>query len=310
MAIMRPKTLACLLMALGSLFAFTPKAEAKQDAFKDVPMDSWTYVPQKQEALELFKDLPRDSWAWKAFFKLRDQFMGKVLFSSGRITRYEVAVALFRIQEKMEKIDADALARWRRASETGKTEDAGKSDKNAPDISIEDRELLKKLVGEFWREMMAIGCFHRLSPTLSDRKDAAFEYVKEHSRFGYAVDIVWKRLTGSPFFVKSLFSDRRYYTRYEVAVRFQRIFKAKGSDLTTPAAKFAILESDDRALCLYVLNDLKKDIAFLAVADPFPDVPKEHWAYNAVTSLKRRGVLVGYPDPIANTFLPPQTELR
>lgn len=27
----------------------------------------------------------------------------------------------------------------------------------------------------------------------------------------------------------------------------------------------------------------------------FPDVPKDHWAYQAVTDLKRRGILVGYP---------------
>jgi hypothetical protein len=27
----------------------------------------------------------------------------------------------------------------------------------------------------------------------------------------------------------------------------------------------------------------------------FPDVPKTHWAYAAVTDLKARGILVGYP---------------
>ena len=27
----------------------------------------------------------------------------------------------------------------------------------------------------------------------------------------------------------------------------------------------------------------------------FPDVPKTHWAYEAVTDLKMRGILVGYP---------------
>jgi len=27
----------------------------------------------------------------------------------------------------------------------------------------------------------------------------------------------------------------------------------------------------------------------------FPDVPKSHWAYEAVTDLKARGILVGYP---------------
>lgn len=27
----------------------------------------------------------------------------------------------------------------------------------------------------------------------------------------------------------------------------------------------------------------------------FPDVPKNHWAYAAVTDLKARGILIGYP---------------
>jgi hypothetical protein len=27
----------------------------------------------------------------------------------------------------------------------------------------------------------------------------------------------------------------------------------------------------------------------------FPDVPKDHWAYEAVANLKRQGILVGYP---------------
>ena len=27
----------------------------------------------------------------------------------------------------------------------------------------------------------------------------------------------------------------------------------------------------------------------------FPDVPKTHWAYEAVTELKQKGILIGYP---------------
>jgi hypothetical protein len=27
----------------------------------------------------------------------------------------------------------------------------------------------------------------------------------------------------------------------------------------------------------------------------FPDVPKTHWAYEAVTDLKAKGILIGYP---------------
>jgi hypothetical protein len=29
--------------------------------------------------------------------------------------------------------------------------------------------------------------------------------------------------------------------------------------------------------------------------DEFPDVPRTHWAYEAVTDLKAKGILVGYP---------------
>jgi hypothetical protein len=28
---------------------------------------------------------------------------------------------------------------------------------------------------------------------------------------------------------------------------------------------------------------------------PFPDVPKTHWAYSAVESLREKGILRGYP---------------
>ena len=32
--------------------------------------------------------------------------------------------------------------------------------------------------------------------------------------------------------------------------------------------------------------------------EPFPDVPKDHWAYDAVEQLRQRGILRGYPpDP-------------
>ena len=30
--------------------------------------------------------------------------------------------------------------------------------------------------------------------------------------------------------------------------------------------------------------------------DQFPDVPENHWAYEALSNMKRNGLLVGYPD--------------
>jgi len=36
--------------------------------------------------------------------------------------------------------------------------------------------------------------------------------------------------------------------------------------------------------------------AFAAAAQPFSDVPRDHWAYNAIERLSQQGVLEGYPD--------------
>ena len=44
-------------------------------------------------------------------------------------------------------------------------------------------------------------------------------------------------------------------------------------------------------------------IGSVAVAQstkPFPDVPKDHWAYQAVMELKKKGILIGYPDGTFN----------
>ena len=34
----------------------------------------------------------------------------------------------------------------------------------------------------------------------------------------------------------------------------------------------------------------------MASADPFSDVPRSHWAYDAVNSLAAKGLIDGYPD--------------
>ncbi|MGB2783348.1 MAG: S-layer homology domain-containing protein, partial [Atribacterota bacterium] len=36
--------------------------------------------------------------------------------------------------------------------------------------------------------------------------------------------------------------------------------------------------------------------SFTALANPFVDVPLNHWAYDSVQSLAAKGVIVGYPD--------------
>jgi len=37
-------------------------------------------------------------------------------------------------------------------------------------------------------------------------------------------------------------------------------------------------------------------IVFAQTTQPFPDVPKNHWAYSAVMDLKQKGILLGYPE--------------
>ena len=41
-------------------------------------------------------------------------------------------------------------------------------------------------------------------------------------------------------------------------------------------------------------------LAFAQSTQPFPDVPKDHWAYQAVMELKQKGILIGYPDETFN----------
>ncbi|MFA5480509.1 MAG: S-layer homology domain-containing protein, partial [Candidatus Muiribacteriota bacterium] len=37
-------------------------------------------------------------------------------------------------------------------------------------------------------------------------------------------------------------------------------------------------------------------LSFMAVANPFSDVPFSHWAYDAVAKLSARGIITGFPD--------------
>ena len=38
------------------------------------------------------------------------------------------------------------------------------------------------------------------------------------------------------------------------------------------------------------------EVALAQVCTPFPDVPKDHWAYAAVTRLKCQGIVKGSPE--------------
>jgi len=49
-------------------------------------------------------------------------------------------------------------------------------------------------------------------------------------------------------------------------------------------------------LCALVLLAIALGPAFAAAAQPFSDVPRDHWAYNAIERLSQLGVVEGYPD--------------
>jgi len=40
---------------------------------------------------------------------------------------------------------------------------------------------------------------------------------------------------------------------------------------------------------------LERNLSLGKVVAPFPDVPKDHWAYAAVQALRQVGIIVGYP---------------
>lgn len=64
----------------------------------------------------------------------------------------------------------------------------------------------------------------------------------------------------------------------------------------------------NRTLAVALLTMIGSAFALPALAqDNFPDVPENHWAYEAIENLKREGILVGYPD---GTFKGPRDATR
>lgn len=303
----RTKTFGCIPAVLVCLFAFAPKAEAKQDAFKDVPSDHWTFYPKRRQARNRIKDIPSGSWTLPSLDRLSSKYLKYPFFyhGDGRLrmgsswypTRYEGTVYLQSILAKVEKIDAE------------------KPDKKTMDVTTEERQLLKRLVEEFWKELLELGYFDK--HVLFKLPDQIFIDITEHENFAYALDIVWMKLTGKRFFARSLYSGRRYYTRYEAAVALQRFFQKNRVDMKKSMVASTVLSAEERRLLECVIEEFKQELAalgydvkpFLGMA-PFPDVPRTHWAVQAVTELKKAGILVGYPDPIENTFLPKQSASR
>ena len=279
----RTKTFGCILAVLVCLFAFAPKAEAKQDAFKSISPDSWT--------LPAFDAL--------SVKYLKVSFTRPHLITSGGYpTRYEAAISIMRILEKVEKIDEE------------------KSDKKTMVVPIKDRILLKRLVIEFWKVLLAIGYFGKHSEVTSSQEPL------EYTRSGYALDIVAAKFMQSPFLNHSqdnyLFGSHRPPTRYETASMLSRILrKVRKIDTGKRGNHTPAVTEEDGKLLQWLVEEFKQELTALGYdvkpflgMTAFPDVPKTHWAFNAVAELKWKGVLVGYPNPIENTFLPEQTASR
>jgi hypothetical protein len=64
----------------------------------------------------------------------------------------------------------------------------------------------------------------------------------------------------------------------------------------------------NRMLSLALSAAMTAMFAIPAMAqDNFPDVPENHWAFEAIENLKREGILVGYPD---GTYKGPRATTR
>ena len=50
------------------------------------------------------------------------------------------------------------------------------------------------------------------------------------------------------------------------------------------------------ASTLFVVMALTLIMSLPVLADPFSDVPQDHWAYDAVQMLEEKGLVEGYPD--------------
>jgi hypothetical protein len=120
----------------------------------------------------------------------------------------------------------------------------------------------------------------------------------------------------------------RLMTRYEFAVAVARLSRQMGNNKVVPARLFLTPQQASALKRLY--QEFKPEVISLGVptftieecralnieknppqwetqfflcpivvAPPFPDVPKNHWAFSAVEKLRQDGVLLGYPNGAA-----------
>ncbi len=119
--------------------------------------------------------------------------------------------------------------------------------------------------------------------------------------------------------------DTRRMTRFEFAVHTEQIMKVLQQRLRSRIGHAFIGQTGDaqtesqirdlRWLAQYFETELQAlskietgpwtssearlegiESLFNGLAPPFPDVPKDHWAFQSVESLRQKGVVKGYPD--------------
>jgi hypothetical protein len=123
------------------------------------------------------------------------------------------------------------------------------------------------------------------------------DYIKEGD-WAWSALVKLKMLPPGPHH----FVSHPYLTFYEGAVevdRFDRIAELKAIQNHIQAPTVA---PEDRALLNRLFTAFEPELRAIGYFDRrpldsphFPDVPKHHWAYQAVTDLKQKGILLGYP---------------
>lgn len=112
----------------------------------------------------------------------------------------------------------------------------------------------------------------------------------------------------------SFFRASCYYTRYELSIQLSRLVKQiEVIDRAKKPNNLPTVKAEDRILLKRMIKELKNTLTGIGYVvspdqriDRFPDVPATHWAYRAVTELKQKDILVGYPAEPENTFLLPE----
>jgi len=267
-----------------------------------------TDSPYKDQSRWL-NEMPRDSWS----FAMLDSLAIRLSIPSlpnlvpredyrNYLSPYDMATQLARILDRV------------------KTIDAGKLNSPAPILMSQDKNVVKGLVAEFKPILDAVGYFQKEAAW--KKQDNAPEFnandmfrdsVTLDTWYGFVIHDFSLRTRGSGLFFISLFGRSRRTSRYEAIVAIHRAMReASKRNIHTPT-----ITKEDLELVNRLYGEFKNDFATIGITSvdylvftQFPDVPKTHWAYNAVAELKRKGVLVGYPDPIDNTFLPKQSASR